>query len=337
MRMGGRRERRADVKTKPKNGRHRVLWGLAYVSAFVAAFVGGALLKVAWSPLSGRYEVEWTEQVGRTYTDIAYGEGAAEKFDLYIPTAEPAGGTSTYGLIVYLHPGGFTAGDKSGDAQICQYLAAKGYVAASVNYTLADGENGASVNTMSQDIKRAMPRVVAAAAARGCTVDRMAVGGGSAGGCLALIYAYRDAGDAPVPVRFVFEMVGPASFTPEGWDTYGLDQSDEAAAAMFTALSGNIITPEMIGTPEFAEAVRDISPDLWVNEESVPTLAAYGVHDKVCPYACSRPLVAALEEHGVPHDVIDFPHSGHGLQNDDTLYVRYMELLDEYLERYLSA
>ena len=48
-------------------------------------------------------------------------------------------------------------------------------------------------------------------------------------------------------------------------------------------------------------------------------------------------LVAALEKCKVPHDYIEFPHSGHGLQNDNKYYVRYLDKLDEYLARYLPV
>ena len=308
-----------------------MLWFLAYAGAFVAAFAVSAFIKLTWSPLSGRQQVIWDEGVGVEHLDLAYGEGPFEKFDLYLPAGAAR---DAYGLVVYLHPGGFTAGDKSGDAEMCRYLCSKGYVSASINYTLRTEENTASVASMSQDIKRAMPEVVQAAARLGYPVDRMAIGGGSAGGCLALLYAYRDADEAPVPVTFVFEAVGPASFEPEDW--YGLDSDPAAAAVFFSVLSGNAIAPEMVGTPAYAEAVRDISAWMWVDKDSAPTLCAYGAHDKVCPFATARHLVVALEQHNVPHDYLEFPHSGHGLQNDDDLSARYADLLDEYLERYLG-
>ena len=40
----------------------------------------------------------------------------------------------------------------------------------------------------------------------------MTLAGGSAGHALAMIYAYRDVAEAPVPVVFTFGAVGPASF-----------------------------------------------------------------------------------------------------------------------------
>lgn len=36
----------------------------------------------------------------------------------------------SYGLVVYLHAGGFTSGDKNADTKMLQWLCEKGYVAA---------------------------------------------------------------------------------------------------------------------------------------------------------------------------------------------------------------
>lgn len=122
----------------------------------------------------------------------------------------------------------------------------------------------------------------------------------------------------------------------EDWSPYGLDKSPQAAADLFSVMSGNRITEEMIRENDYDEEVKDISAYMWVNENSVPTLCAYGVHDKVCPFDSVRHLIRALEENHVPFDYIEFPHSGHGLQNDNKLYVKYMEKLTEYLDKYLK-
>lgn len=311
-----------------------MLWGVLYAGAFLAAFVGSAVFKMTHDPLGGATKVAWSDETGTVYTDIPYGEGEANRFDLYLPAD---GSKETYGLVVYLHAGGFTTGDKSDDAEILRWLCSKGYVAAGVNYTLRNEENpAASVYTMSQDVKNSIPAVVQKAAELGRPVDRMAVAGGSAGHTLAMLYAYRDADTAPVPVKMVFGAVGPSSFCPEDWTPYGLDQNPEAAASLFSVMAGRTITPGMIGTPAFDEAVKDISAYRWVDEDSVPTLCAYGVYDKVCPFGTVRHLLGALEKYGVPHDCIEFPHSGHGLQNDSKQARLYYEKISEYLETYLQ-
>lgn len=59
-------------------------------------------------------------------------------------------------------------------------------------------------------------------------------------------------------------------------------------------------------------------------------------YDKVCPFYSSKRLINALEKNNVPYDYIEFPHSGHGLQNDNKLYIKYMEKINEYLEKYMG-
>ncbi len=317
---------------KNQRGNHNVLWGLIYVFAFIATFIVSAVIKLTYHPLGKEYQVNWSDSVGTIYTDIPYGEGEANKFDLYVPADDTQ---ETYGLIVYLHAGGFTTGDKSDDAKMLKWLCSKGFVTAGINYTLRTDENDASVYSQSLEIKEAMPFVVEEAEKLGYKLDRMAISGGSAGGTLALLYAYRDADTSPVPVKMVFEMVGPSSFYHEDWTNYGLDKSPEAASKLFSVMSGHNITPEMIEANDYADEVKGISADMWVTENTVPTLIAYGRHDKICPFETVKHLTNALEENHVPYDYIEFPHSGHGLQNDNKQYKLYMDKINEYLDQYL--
>lgn len=315
-------------------GKGIMMWGFIYIAAFIISFTASAVIKLKYNPLANETRVDWSDSVGRIYTDIAYGGQAANKFDLYVPADDSK---ESYGLVVYLHAGGFTAGDKKGDEGMLKWLCSKGYVSAGVNYTLRNDSNpDASVFSQSQEIKASIPFIKEAAEKLGYKLDRMAVSGGSAGGCLALIYAYRDADSSPIPVKMVFEAVGPASFYPEDWAIYGLDKNPEAAAGLFSVMSGSKITVDMLGTPAYEDAIRDVSAYMWVNEESVPTLCAYGAYDKVCPFASSKHLAKVLTEKNVPHDFIVFPHSGHGLQNDFKEAAIYYRKINEYLGKYLG-
>lgn len=322
--------------SKAKKGRKTGLFILLCIGVFLASFIGSAIFKLAWQdPRIKKYSVTWSEDIGTVYTDLSYGNGSANKFDLYLPADQ---GKESYGLVVYLHAGGFTTGDKSEDARMLQWLCSKGYVAAGINYTLFSEENpNANVYTQSMEIKQSIPFVIEEAENYGYHIDRMAMAGGSAGGCLALLYAYRDASEAPVPVKMVFEGVGPSSFYPEDWKSYGFDQNPEAAAQLFSVMSGKTITAQMFGTDDYDEIMKDISPLLWVDENTVPTVMAYGAYDKFQPYEGSIRLDAALTAHKVPHEYIVFPHSGHGLQNDNEQGIEYYEKILAYLNRYMET
>ncbi len=210
-------------KTKKKG---RVMWDSYYVVVSLPLSRLG-VMKMTADPFHGKYTVKWDESVGTVYADLSYGEGAANKFDLYVP-ADAAGTAMVWRSISIA--GGFTTGDKQDDQAMLQWLCSKGYVAAVINYTLRDEAHPeASVYSQSVEIRDSNPHVIAEAEKLGYKVDKMAISGGSAGGTLALLYAYRDAEQSPVPVKMVFEAVGPASFHHEDWKNYGLDQNTEAA------------------------------------------------------------------------------------------------------------
>lgn len=123
--------------------------------------------------------------------------GRAQRINL-ISTFLRIAARDSYGLAVYLHAGGFTTGDKQDDQAMLQWLCSKGYVAAGINYTLRDEAHPeASVYSQSVEIRDSIPHVIAEAEKLGYKVDKMAISGGSAGGTLALLYAYRMQSNHP--------------------------------------------------------------------------------------------------------------------------------------------
>lgn len=306
---------------------------------FVVAFIGGVaskfVIKPAWAQA---YSVTWSDELGTRKVDIPYGDGEANTFDLYLPKDDTK---EHYGLVVYLHAGGFTSGDKSDDEGTLAWFCSKGYVACGINYTLRTETNNASVLTQSNEIKAAIPQVVEAAAQAGYSIDKMAIAGGSAGHTLAMLYAYRDAADAPVPVVLTFGAVGPSCFHTEDWDNYGLDrdtdESRQSAAALFSAMLGELIPVEEVESGAYLERVKPISAADWVAPNARATVVAYGTHDRVQPFKASLRLKAALEENGVDYRYFECPHSGHGLQNDNAVYRQWMETVEQYLDTYLPV
>lgn len=312
---------------------------LIYVLIFAGAFIAGIISKTISPSWAKDYEVEWSDDLGILQKDLSYGEKPAEKYDLYLPKDNTK---ESYGLVIYLHPGGFTSGDKSGDEKMLSWLCKKGYVAAGINYTLFSEENpDANIYTQSVEIRDAVPIIVEKAKELGYNITEMAAGGGSAGHCLAMLYAYRDADTSPVPVKFVFGAVGPSSFYPEDWGCFGFntetDEALEGAAGLFGTMAGKKITPYMFGTPEYDDAMKDVSALLNIDDDTVPSLFCYGAYDKVQSFDASKRLDAALTEHGIPHDYLIAAHSGHGLQNDSAVMHEYSKKLGEYLDKYLPV
>ena len=316
----------------------RIMWTFIYIGSFILALGVGAATKFlpqSWAKDYAYAAPEWNDSVGIVHTNLAYGEKEANKFDLYVPADSTK---ESYGLVVYLHAGGFTTGDKQDDVKMLQWLCSKGYVAAGINYTLFNEENPtASVYSQSTEIHDSIPYVITEAEKLGYPIDKMAIGGGSAGHALAMIYAYRDAEQAPVPVVLTFGGVGPASFYQEDWGIFGLDQSDEACAGLFSVMAGTEISVEEVADGSYLEKVKPISAADWVTAESPATVVAYGMHDKMQPYLASVRLKTALEEYGVDHKYFELPHSGHGLQNDNKISKQWMEAVETYLDTYMPV
>lgn len=323
---------------KKKRGKRIVSVWLG-ILIFIASVLAGATSKLLIQPAwSKNYSVEWNDDLGTKHTDISYGEKESNKFDLYLPKDT---GKKNYGLVVYLHAGGFTSGDKKDDEKMLSWLTSKGYVVAGINYTLRTDTNNASVLSQSNEIKEAIPKVVDEAKKHGFSIDKMTIAGGSAGHTLAMLYAYRDAAGAPVPVVFTFGAVGPSSFYVEDWGIFGLgkntEESYKAGAVLFSVMSGKKISEQEIKDGSYLEKVKEISAADWISKNPIPTVVAYGKVDRVQPFEASKRLEAALIENNVDYKYYILPHSGHGLQNDSKISRQWMESVEEYLDRYMPV
>lgn len=313
----------------------KLLWGVVYVLSFAIAFVGGmAVNTLSGQNFAGIESVDWDDSMGTIETDLPYADGPLNDFDLYLP-ADKAHATK---LVLYIHAGGFTGGDKADDANTAKFFASQGYVAATINYSLRSDTNQTSVTEMTHEIDEGVDAIVAAAAERGYDLDGMVIAGGSAGGTLAMVYAYRDAADAPVPVNAVISMVGPASFEPAAWfgfdDNYASEDTAQAGAGFVSIITGDQITPEMMRSGEYEQYLKPVSPLMLVTPDAPPTLLAYGELDKVAPYAASRDLPGVLEDKGVSHDALIFPNSGHALNRDPDMNEQLGAKMTEYLDTY---
>ncbi|MBO6127908.1 MAG: alpha/beta hydrolase fold domain-containing protein [Pseudobutyrivibrio sp.] len=250
------------------------------------------------------------------------------KYDLYLPSVIDE--EKDYALIFYVHGGGFSGGDKEDGKYICPYYASHGYVAVSANYTLSVGDGVSNINTMFSELRNTMESVVKECADRGIKITQAATSGPSAGGCLAMLLAYRDPESSVVPVRFVFQQVGPASLDPDLW---GMDTNDGKEYFVFMTTGKDFSNAE-IGSEEYLNEIKIISPAALVNKYTVPTLMAYGSRDAAVPVDIKYELINAFEEYGVTYDYLEFPHSGHGLLDDPKCSEQYYQMVDEYIEKY---
>lgn len=276
-------------------------------------------------------DVDFTEEVGTTMKDQSYGEDPLQTYDLYLPADKSR---ENYSFILFIHGGGFTGGDKTDIEAVrcCEYLASKGYVVASANYRLFTEESAVYVIDMYEDLMTAAEVIVNHSEELGYHLNEMATTGGSAGGCLAMLMAYKEPERLPLPIKFVFQQTGPASFEPEIWDKV----TDEDKAIFVNYVSGDGFTAADVGSAEYQKAIDEISVSTMINENSVPILLAYGPKDKVVAVNAKFLLLDALKENGVEHTYIEFTNSGHALFGDPDKAEEYYRTMEDYIDKYFT-
>ncbi|MBR2282419.1 MAG: alpha/beta hydrolase [Spirochaetales bacterium] len=282
------------------------------------------------------------EYEGEVIRDLRYGEAERNLYDLYLP--EDTGSEKATHLILFIHGGSWTSGDKADGEQWSRNLAAQGYTTASMSYTLQSATTNTNISLINDEVKAAVAAIKEKCAEIGIDLADMAINGFSAGACQAMLYGFKEKDSSPLPIRFIIQESGPTTFNPEVWrgsdllaplkKALPLDGSAEHYAAWVSLFSGQSVTPEMVENGE-AEAIwKSISPYTYIDEDSVPIVFAYGALDMIVPPESRSILEIALDEAGVTYDSIVLPHSGHGLKLDLSRNRQFLDKVHEYCEKY---
>lgn len=298
-----------------------------YIAVFVIVFVGSALVRIAL--LGGAPErlirVKWNDSVGTVYANQEYENTNGHKYDLYIPSGLDES-QSQY-LILFIHGGSFNSGAKEDGDAWCKYYATKGYITATVDYTLQAHGQEASIYLMNSEIESAVKAIKEQAEALGYRIAGMAPCGVSAGGTLAMNLAYN--GNSEIPVKFVFRLAAPTYFEPSEWSLLmrvdKLKTEDEFCAMM----TGKTMT-------DYSREIQKISPACIVSADSVPSLIGYGLIDHCVPLSQKYYLINAYDKYQVPYDYIEFPKSNHGMYNDLDKLQLFLDKSLEYADRYFK-
>ncbi len=100
-------------------------------------------------------------------------------------------------------------------------------------------------------------------------------------------------------------------------------------------MGGVELTKEMLKDGSYIDKLKPISPVMWIDKDTVPSVVAYGKYDKVQPFKGSQRLLKAYKENDIDYQYFECSHSGHGLQNDSKIYQKYMDTVTQYLDKYL--
>ena len=164
----------------------RVAAGAALLAAAAcsASFAGTNPLEDFNSePLTDSFRSSYSDVGGATVNiDIPYGLDAAQKYDVYLPAS-----ASDAPIIVMVHGGAWTSGDKQGDDVAeakAGYFVAKGYIFVSLNYRLLPKSDPL---IQAADVARGIANIQTNAAKWGGDKDKIVLMGSGAGGHLAAL------------------------------------------------------------------------------------------------------------------------------------------------------
>ena len=208
------------------------------------------------------------------------GDPVALKLDLYQPTGDRAGGRP---VIVWVHGGGFSAGDKSNGADWATAFARRGYVAVSIGYRLlATGACGGTgpvpehcytaAYAAQHDAQAAVRWLRRNAAFLGIDPNRIAMAGESAGAVTSLLVGWRpdDPGTSGNP--------GPSS---------------RINAAV--SVAGGLPINDHIGAGD------------------APAFFFHGTDDTTVPISWAASNVTEMTKRGLVAGIRTFDDAGHGL------------------------
>lgn len=215
---------------------------------------------------------------------------------------------------VFFHGGGWVGGKPGQFDQHCQHLTGRGMVCFQVEYRLLPKkEKQVTPARCIHDAKSAMRFVRSRASEFGIDPNRIASGGGSAGGHLACF-------------------VG----TTEGVDDPNDDTTVSAksnAMLLFNPVYNN--GPGGWGTARVGKRFQEFSPAHNISNDDPPSIVFLGTNDKLIPIATAQAFQNEMHKHSIRSELRLYAGAEHGFfnaqKNDGKWYRLTVEEMDEFL------
>lgn len=251
--------------------------------------------------------------------NLAYGTHERNKLDLAVPK-----GDGPFPLIVWIHGGGWEAGNKDGFGPLAGQLA-RGYAIATINYRYS---KHAPFPAQLIDSKAAIRYLRTHAKEYKLDADHFGVCGASAGGHLSALLGTsngvagldeKNTKPDECRVQAVVDFFGPA-------DLMKLSPPGSKENAVTRLLGGN--------TREKGELAKAGTPQTHADKTDPPMLLVHGDEDKLVPLSQSEELLTALKAVGIESDLIVVKGVGHdaGVFKKETSD-RVNEFWDKHLKK----
>jgi acetyl esterase/lipase len=242
------------------------------------------LLSVVWST------AEAAPPVGNKHI---YKKVDDRELALYVTKPDGWKSTDTRPAIVFFHGGGWTGGSPGQFTEHSRYFASRGLVCVQVQYRLLDKKNSDPPEICVRDAKSGMRWVRSRASELGIDPDRIASGGGSAGGHLAAFVGMVDGNDDPADDL----KISPKS----------------NAMLLFNPVFDN--GPGGWGAKRVGDRFKEFSPFHNVTKDDPPAIVFLGSKDALIPVKTAHNFQKSMKTSGVDCEVMIFDGMTHGFFN----------------------
>ena len=154
----------------------------------------------------------YNESMGEINGGKDYKKNDRNIYDLYIPQYALDRKNETNGIILWIHGGAWIEGTKDGMDIFCKLYSQQGYISATVGYTLLNSKDKVfNIFKMLDEITACIKAIKKYLIGLGFVGNKLklAIGGYSAGGHLALLYSYLIKKVDIIPIQFIINYVGP--------------------------------------------------------------------------------------------------------------------------------
>ena len=238
-----------------------------------------------------------TSVTAETKSNVAYGADPRQVMDIYLPAGRSS---STTKLIIMIHGGGWSEGDKSDFNSYVDTIKRRlpDYAIVNINYRLANASSSSNpFPTQENDVKSAFD-FVNNNRARYLISDKWVALGASAGAHLAMLQAYKQ---ATPKIKAVVNFFGPS-------DMVAMHNNP---ASVFVPPSS--IVTLLQGTPTTNPTLyQSSSPINFVSATSAATITFHGSQDLLVRLSQQTALHARLSTSGVTQQLVTYPTEGHG-------------------------
>jgi len=216
--------------------------------------------------------------------------------------------------IVFYHGGGWRNGSPNAFGRQAAKLAERGMVAFSVQYRLTS-QSGITIVDCVKDAKSAFRWVRAHAAELGIDPEKIAAGGGSAGGHLAAALATLDAiNDDKDDVKVSTQPAALVLFNP--------------------ALRLNSAREQETVGPAIVARLNSVSPFDHVKGGHPPTIIFHGEEDTTVPIQSVRDYAAKVEKLGGSCAVVGFAGEKHSFFNREPFVWDTLKQAEAFLQKH---